>query len=450
MDLNDVTRALRRFWLLALTVLALTVAAGYLASTRGSARFEATTTLSVSPNPAVGASADTVGFEMPVIVERVASRSFRRSLADTIDVETLDQARDLSAEPVEGSGIVHITAAGRGRDAVADVANAAAEMIIDQYTQAELVADPFAVGSPVVVEVIDDAVPAGGSGRPSVAPIVLASVVLGAILATAAAVLAQQFVRSRDPGLRVRDGIGTPVLAEFPAVAELNRAEADFGHLIAAGPPRFVGAIHALRARVEDWLGETGTVVAVTSWERHEGRTTVAAALGVVLASVGRTVVVIDADLERPELHNRLGIPPAPGLAEFEPASPDRIVRETPIAGLGLVYAGVIDRHPAQVLAVALPPALEQIAKESPDTVVIIDAPPLRPSGRGPWVGGRAETSTALRAASHVLVVVDAATNDLDDLARAVGRLDEGGVALGAVLNRRPRRVRRRRSPQGR
>ena len=75
--------------------------------------------------------------------------------------------------------------------------------------------------------------------------------------------------------------------------------------------------------------------------------------------------------------------------------------------------------------------------QRSPQAIVLLDAPPLGPVLKGA-VQRTAETSTVLGTAGRVLLVTDAAHADVTDLAVAVERLEEDGVAvIGVVVNRR-------------
>jgi Mrp family chromosome partitioning ATPase len=442
MDLNDLRRALRRFWIPSAAVFCLTVVAGYVAATSGGPSFVSTSTIAVTPNPAESGGIERVNFEIPVIVETVGSRSFRVQLAQVLDASHLVAVSSLTATSEPGTGIVRITAEGSDRSAVAEVVNAAAAAVIADYPASD--ADPLTpptTGDLMVVDVIDEATEDGGSGRDNVLPILLASIVLGAIIAGAVAALAQKSSRAFDVATRIRTEIGVPVLAVVPAARELNADDVDLRELLTSGPPGLVEAFQTLRTRTEVLLRDVEPMVAVTSWQRGEGRTTITAGLGLLLAAIGQETVVIDADLRAPELDDRLGEPFGKGLSELADLDTTDVVRETGHPNLGLVSAGVAEIHPAEILATALPDALDVIWKQSPHAVVVIDAPPLGPVQRnGRRVQRAAEIWTVLRTADAVLLVVDASTAHLPELAVSVERLQEDGVTvIGAVVNRRRR-----------
>ena len=60
-------------------------------------------------------------------------------------------------------------------------------------------------------------------------------------------------------------------------------------------------------------VGEGGRALMVTSTNPGEGKTTTAANLAISLAANGARVLVVDADLRRPTLHQHFGISKTPG-----------------------------------------------------------------------------------------------------------------------------------------
>ena len=89
-----------------------------------------------------------------------------------------------------------------------------------------------------------------------------------------------------------------------------------------------------------------GQTFAVTSTDRSEGRTSAAASIACAAARHGKRVLLIDADLRRPKMHEIFadaGIVPAPGLVEMlvgNLISPDQVVQQSTIPGLHVITAG--------------------------------------------------------------------------------------------------------------
>lgn len=128
-----------------------------------------------------------------------------------------------------------------------------------------------------------------------------------------------------------------------------------------------------------------GVTFAVTSAERAEGRTSIAASLACAAVRHGKSVLLIDADLRHPRLHElfaHTGLTVAPGLVEMlvgNLASPSDAVHETSIPGLYVVPAGRMQVSDASALLES--PTMQRMLKSHlPQTadIIIIDTPPVQ------------------------------------------------------------------------
>lgn len=136
----------------------------------------------------------------------------------------------------------------------------------------------------------------------------------------------------------------------------------------------FADAVHTVRA------------IVVTSAQPGEGKSTVAANLAVVTARAGERVILVDADLRRPILHDLFGLPPAPGLSDLYLAGPNSDIesaariaaslRQTVVPNLRLLAAGQDAPNPAELLASARTAALLAALREQAD-VIIVDTPAI-------------------------------------------------------------------------
>ena len=138
--------------------------------------------------------------------------------------------------------------------------------------------------------------------------------------------------------------------------------------------------------------GSSLKLIAVTSPAPEEGKTTVALSLACAFTNVGRRTVLVEADLRRPTLGDRLGLERKPGLTDYLAghAEPADILRLVPLEGLPVakangqphslvaVLAGDAVPNPDELLASSrFREALAELA-EAYD-VVIIDTAPLLP-----------------------------------------------------------------------
>jgi receptor protein-tyrosine kinase len=135
---------------------------------------------------------------------------------------------------------------------------------------------------------------------------------LGLMLAFARESLDDRIRSRRD----AEEWFGAPVVGALPKRARGTRPAG------VAGSQRtsegLLEALNLLRANLEfSPDGTAGPTILVTSALSGEGKTTVAANLGAVLAIGGHRVICVEADVRRPALRGYLGLPPqTQGLLE--------------------------------------------------------------------------------------------------------------------------------------
>ncbi len=175
--------------------------------------------------------------------------------------------------------------------------------------------------------------------------------------------------------------------------------------------------------------------VLVTSPGPGEGKSTTAANLAVVLAQAGRQVILVDADLRRPNLHRFFELPNGQGLTtallDFQtPAI--RHVQPTAMPGLRVLTSGPIPPNPAELLGSQRQAELLQSLQEEVD-VVILDSPPVLTV---------TDALVLAQLVNGVLLVIDAGSTRREALLKARDALvhSEGRI-FGVALNRlTPRR----------
>ena len=187
-------------------------------------------------------------------------------------------------------------------------------------------------------------------------------------------------------------------------------------------------AYRTLRSSVLLGWGEATRRILLTSAQPQEGKTTLSLNLACSLAQLGRNVLLIDADMRRPDCHRQLGINQSPGLSEYLQglAEIDQIVAATEIPGLSVVASGKPVRAASDLL---YSPRLQSLLDQAAERFehVVIDSPPSLALSDARTIGRYVE--------SVVLVVSD--KTDRNALLRTKQSFDDAGIGfLGFVMNR--------------
>jgi Mrp family chromosome partitioning ATPase len=171
---------------------------------------------------------------------------------------------------------------------------------------------------------------------------------------------------------------------------------------------------------------EGGAALLFTPALPQGGNTTTVLNLAVTAARRDRRVVVVEANLSRPAVAERLGLPAGPGLREAlaGSASLDEVVRETEQANLFALTAGAHDAAGVRFLAGTVRSLLRQLRRRFP--LVFVD---------GPRWDGRADVTALGAACDAVFLVVsevEAQTPQTDALLQHIPA--QGARLAGCVL----------------
>ncbi|HXH06103.1 MAG TPA: CpsD/CapB family tyrosine-protein kinase [Vicinamibacterales bacterium] len=231
---------------------------------------------------------------------------------------------------------------------------------------------------------------------------------------------------------------GLSVVRPVPAPPAGKRARASAaagdGKLVVAGgvSPLFAEQYRRLAAALYQLQANAGLkTVLVSSAVPGEGKTLTATNLALTLAeSYGQRVLLVDADLRDPTVHHLLGLPGAPGLAEYLRAE----AAELPIAAasstLSLVPAGTPNGNPVAGLVSERMRGLVRQAVGRFDWV-LLDTPP---------VGLLPDANLVARLADGVLFVIAAGATPYRLVQRAIAAVEPERV-IGVVLNRADQEV---------
>ena len=169
--------------------------------------------------------------------------------------------------------------------------------------------------------------------------------------------------------------------------------------------------------------------ILVTSAGPGEGKTFTAANLAISIAlNVNRHVLLIDADMRRPQLHKRFGFGSVPGLSDYlaEGRPLSSLLLKTKVDKLTLLAAGLPPDNPAELIgAERMSSLLAEVTTRYPDRIVVVDAPP-------PTLA--AETGVLARQVDGILVVVRYGSTRRDELADLIAKVGEKKI-LGSIVN---------------
>lgn len=188
-------------------------------------------------------------------------------------------------------------------------------------------------------------------------------------------------------------------------------------------------AYRTLRANLlYAFVDDPPRVILVTSPGRREGKSITCANLGVVLAQVGKSVLVVDCDLRKPAVHDVFGLGNAQGLITV--LVKERSLQDTwdqPMEGLRVLTAGPTTPNPAEVLSTQRFAEFMGQVREEFD-YVLLDGPPLGPVSDSTILSVHADGS---------LLVIDSQNTRKVAVRRSVRDLEAvGGDVIGVVLNK--------------
>ena len=173
-------------------------------------------------------------------------------------------------------------------------------------------------------------------------------------------------------------------------------------------------------------------IILITSPGPAEGKTTVTQNLGMALAETGRRVLLVDADLRRPHLHSKFGIPNEIGLVDLlsdntplgdYPVS--RLGLSTGFPGLWLLPSGSTETNVSRLLYSSRFREIFELLVQKYD-MVLVDAPPIL----------HVADARIIAPLTHALILVlRCSVTDRGSAMEAYQRIQEDGLSLlGTVL----------------
>ena len=277
------------------------------------------------------------------------------------------------------------------------------------------------------IRIVDAAETPRGPSSPNI-PAYLMVTVFGASFLSIGLAFFFEYVdnRIKSPA-EVKQHLGLAVLGMIPAESGVK---ADTPLISNGVRANFAESFRGVRTNVLfSSLADERRTLVVTSTGPGEGKTLVASNLAVTLAQTGQRVILIDADMRRPRVHEVFGGVQEPGLSNVlvGEAKASDTVRQTSCSGLWVLPAGHTPPNPAELLGSKRFEDFVRTLSEHFNWVVI-DTPPVMAVTDAPIVA---------HMASGVLFVVGAEMTSRTLAQTAIEQLVNANAhMIGAVLNR--------------
>jgi capsular exopolysaccharide synthesis family protein len=179
----------------------------------------------------------------------------------------------------------------------------------------------------------------------------------------------------------VKEILGLPVIG-FVSTMELKGNTGEKEGTYVANHPRspITEGFRSLRTALEFYSVDSPLrVLLVTSAGPEEGKTTVATNLAIILARSNKKVLLLDADMRRPSVHNQLNLSNRIGLSDVIRGriDPKDAVQQQPqgIENFDVITSGSLPPNPAELIASEkMSHILDQLRDDY--DMVIVDTPP--------------------------------------------------------------------------
>ncbi len=300
------------------------------------------------------------------------------------------------------------------------------------------------------LDVVERAQVPGSASGTSVLNSTLLGALAGAVLAVGAALLLEYANDSIPSSERAVNLLNTPVWGTIVRFGKKKDAYPDRLIVNDKLESAVSESYRTLRTNLVFANEDGNRIHIITSPGPIEGKSVTAANLSISLAQTGMRVLLIDADLRRPKVHEIFGVPNDVGLTTLLFSEPDRLdailsdeptedaslralrncVRQTGVQNLRVIPCGFIPANPAELLGSALMQRwVEALRASSQVDMVIIDTPPAM------VVADASLLAASVKAT--VVMVVDAVKTRRIAALKTKEQFEQLGVHIkGVVLNR--------------
>lgn len=235
------------------------------------------------------------------------------------------------------------------------------------------------------IDIVDAAVPALGPSLHPRSTFIYTNTLIMLVLGIIAAFILEALDTSLTDVTELESVTGLPTLALIPRGGHGPEGEAGStilqnSEVLSSPTSQFAESFRSLRTSLMlSTAGHEPCVILLTSSTPHEGKTTVSLNLACILAQPDVRVLLIDADLRRPSLHHRFGLPGRGGLTSVLTGSvkfEDALQRVPEVPTLDILVAGPVPPFPTEMLS---SDTMLQLLERCRGiyTHIVLDSPPL-------------------------------------------------------------------------
>lgn len=423
----DLTELLRITWqrkLLVAGVFVLIVGLGALSLVLQSSVYRASSTIALTPAPGVDDPIfiiSQIDVITPLFAEAVETRDTLDRAERLLDDEPLG---DVSVRTFRGAPILKIDVESASPQVASDGAQAVTDALLARVGEGDIgLSESIQLTQMERPRASDEPV------RPQPRLTLAVCVVLGLGFGVVAAVAWDRLGRRIETADDLALATGISVYGEIPldrAVPSIVGASAlvhDDKHRVVAE------ALRDVRTNLQ-FAGGGLRSVAVTSPEGSHGKTFVGVGVAATMARSGVRTLLVDGDLRRGRVSERLGVARSPGLSEVMQGMPlAGAIQQTDLDGLSVLAGGAFPDDPGELLESSFFQVLYDL--EAAFDFVVVDGTPLLPIN---------DARIVARYTGAVLVVVAAGTVTRRQLRAATERLSIIGITPTAVVLNQSRR----------
>lgn len=276
------------------------------------------------------------------------------------------------------------------------------------------------------ISIVDQALPPTAPYKPRLALNILVGLVAGLLLGGAVAYILEQLDEAAILPADFQRKLGVPLLGSTPKLEGTGHVH----EALLASKSTLSEAYFSILTSIQFSTAHGApTTLLLTSAQAGEGKSTTSLALANALASVGRRVLLIDADMRNPSLHKSLGRANAAGLSNLLTGHGQlgNVMQDTVTPNLSVVLAGQVPPNPAELLSTG---AMEAVIREASSMFdhVVIDGPPIL---------GLADAPLLARAVEATVLVLESGRTRATQAKHAIGRLIAVRAnVIGAILTK--------------